>query len=92
MDIVYVVMLGIFTSLIINKIGNRLAKGGKIGDIASGILGSLEGAFLANLFFGVEFFVFSLQSVSFSLCGAIGFLCVQRLFASFDENGQSYIS
>gem|GEM_PF-5551147 len=61
----------------------RGAKAGRLGDVFLGLLGAVEGGFL--FFDATHFF---LQSVAFSIFGAVVLLFMQRLLSQYDEYGR----
>lgn len=80
MNVLSWLVFGLIVGLIANAIDPAPSRGGWVGAIVLGILGSLVGGFLASLVFGVGVAGFDFTSFIVALLGSLLLLYIGRAF------------
>ncbi|HSX40142.1 MAG TPA: hypothetical protein VLF68_00870 [Candidatus Saccharimonadales bacterium] len=84
MSITFLALIGTMLGFIFNQFHST--KGGVIGAVALGVLGAIEGAYLANFLFGFEkTTIVHAQSFAFAIVGALSLLILRVLFIKSEK-------
>lgn len=73
-------LLGLLFGFITFAISNTPAKGGIVGMLTIGTLGTLTAGYLANIMFGLEFSGFNMHSLIIGIAGAISLMMLSKTF------------
>lgn len=81
MSIFFWIVFGLITGVIANILDPHPDKGGWLGAIMLGILGSLLGGFLGNMVFGIGISGFNFPSFAVAVLGSLLLLFLGRAFS-----------